>query len=401
MTLSRYLKPIVESHAEPEASNIVIDIIGLQDVVSEVENTSETICAAVDDTQTLERQISNAENSLIDGGLNATAATALSIASEAFAKKMKLQVGVETFSLEAFSSGGDKLRVSKVAIESVKELAKKAWERIKKWYEQVKEFIKQAIGKIFNTWDSIKSRAEKLRKDIIESKKSATESSKVYYHKSIPGKIDIKLFLESGTDNIAQLQIIIKELKDQIKAIERANNPEDVKQAVRTAKKNIVARSVTKNTVTVGDVEQAVMTTDQGDGKVVMINVAGDNANISVNYANQNNEPTDPEPEEPPSFTPEDSLVACEMLIKMAEKNKNMSEDTRSFNSDMDKLMTKVISNYENGPYSAPESKKAITDLVSNTSKIATTAQALLVKRAVRALNWLEASFKRSKNNPN
>lgn len=139
--------------------------IEVQDAVDVAEDTAELV-SEVDEAEeaamTLESFAEIAESASNNGGLDAHGARLLKVATEHVYNHMNLGRAVGIPAMESFDIPGARVSATSIAMEDIREQAKRIWQAVLEGIKKAMEWIQEFVSKIFSANARIKSRAEKL-----------------------------------------------------------------------------------------------------------------------------------------------------------------------------------------------------------------------------------------------
>ena len=165
------------------------------DLVKEAEDNSEQVADASDVAATLESIALCLEESLESGGLSQPTAKLVNLVTQDLYRKVGIkQTKRNTISVENFNTSSNKIRNTKIAIETIAEFATRVWEAIVDAITRSIEWIKKFIRSIFNDYEVHKKNIKKLRSALV-----TTQNDKLF---------DIQKL--SSTSNIPQKFIFNK-----------------------------------------------------------------------------------------------------------------------------------------------------------------------------------------------
>lgn len=162
----------------PEATDATLDTIAdspepeiaeANEVAGDLQDADAAAAEAEEVAETLDAMAGPIEEAQADGGLTEPAAEAIRIAVE----HMKSRIGMggrRTFALEGFKSKTTRANATRIALEDIKDTAKKIWDAIVKAFNTAIEWCKKFFASLFDGAEKLKNRAEKLKKMAEEKK---------------------------------------------------------------------------------------------------------------------------------------------------------------------------------------------------------------------------------------
>jgi hypothetical protein len=157
-----------ESEQEPVDFNTGVQVdadelrsIDLQEELSTVQEMCDLNEETMEQAINLEQLASIAQESIDTGGLNSTGITLLSNSAQDIYSKIGL-INKKAVSLEAFNQTNTKIQNTKLAIESINEGLKKAWDAIIKFMVNILDHVKMFFAKIFDANTRNKEKSKKL-----------------------------------------------------------------------------------------------------------------------------------------------------------------------------------------------------------------------------------------------
>lgn len=151
---------LVEIVADGETAEVEIS-----DAVDVAEDTAELV-AEVDEAEeaavALEALAEVAEIAAQQGGLDANGARLLKISTEHIYSHMGLGKAMGIPAMESFEIPGARASATTIALEDIKEQAKKVWEAIINGIKQAAAWLQEFVGKLISANARTKARAEKL-----------------------------------------------------------------------------------------------------------------------------------------------------------------------------------------------------------------------------------------------
>lgn len=140
--------------------------VEISDAVDVAEDTAELI-EECDDAEeaamTLESFAEIASSAASNGGLDSHSARLLKVATEHIYSHMGMGKALGIPSMESFEIPGARISATAIALEDIREQAKKIWAAIVEGIKKAVEWVKEFISKILSANARIASRAEKLQ----------------------------------------------------------------------------------------------------------------------------------------------------------------------------------------------------------------------------------------------
>lgn len=139
--------------------------VEIQDAVDCAEDTAELV-SEIDEAEeaamTLESFADIAAAAASNGGLDSNGARLLKVATEHIYNHMSLGKAVGIPAMESFEIPGARASATTIALEDIREQAKKVWQAIVNGIKKAAEWIMEFVKKILSANQRIKARAEKL-----------------------------------------------------------------------------------------------------------------------------------------------------------------------------------------------------------------------------------------------
>jgi len=148
--------PVAEDTVETAAAEVDM-------AESDVDAADETIADAESDLSTLDGIADKLEATEENGGIDAGSAAIVEVAVEHLYQKLGVIRAKAMPALESFGADSSRLKATRIAVEDIRENAKKIWDAILRMVEKAKEFITKFFKAIFTATGRIKERALKLK----------------------------------------------------------------------------------------------------------------------------------------------------------------------------------------------------------------------------------------------
>ncbi len=423
MAIGRYFKKAMEEQTTTEDVTIVIDpveqetvaagvdtveeVADVQGRIAEIESGEEATEEGLGEIEVVEEQVENAEASVAEGGMDQTAAAAMDIAVEAFARKMTIKRQKPTgMAVEAFGGTSTRLRATKLAIEEAKGMAGKAWEAIIAFIEKAKKFVLETWGRIFDAKDKVVARAKAIAEKAKAFKGQQGEVTKA----GLAAKVCIDGKVDAGTaianlGSIPELQEAImtengkalqgltkidfsKPNEDTVKLInEIASNFEKYKTKDLSANDYDApegAKVYQVGKTQPGDLVSTVTFKQDATAPVLkfgFVKAAGVKA---------------PEGDKLPSLTTAEIATLCANVEKMSAELKKSDAAMKAMKSTGDTLVNK-IKNVRSGDENAATARRNVTQIYQLMGAPSVKISGVMIKSFNAMLDWANLSLGASK----
>ena len=180
---------------EDPANSAETEIIEANDLGADIEAGTQEVEESVGIVEALESIADDLKLSMANGGMDRYSASALGRSVQ----YMYGRVGIErpvTMSMEAFGGTTSKIEATRIAMEDIKETAKKAWAGIIAAIERLIQWGKDFYTKVFTSYEKIGARAEEIIKKGNEvgsktAKETEFENERIAKGLAIAGKVDV------------------------------------------------------------------------------------------------------------------------------------------------------------------------------------------------------------------
>lgn len=219
--------PVAEDTVETAAAEVDM-------AESDVDAADETIADAESDLSTLDGIADKLEATEENGGIDAGSAAIVEVAVERLYQKLGVTRAKAMPALESFGADSSRLKATRIAVEDIRENAKKVWEAILRMIAKAREFLSAFFKKVFTATGRVKERAVKLKAALeqIQGNASQTEITEASFapQLAINKKVsydDVSSFMETAKESKMVLSLttmgyeVLKESKvllDQIKS---------------------------------------------------------------------------------------------------------------------------------------------------------------------------------------
>lgn len=176
--------------AAMEDSEVVIDVVGADEVPAEIERDTaevaeaagevtgdvEVMEEAVEDAVALSDIADTAEDSVEEGeGMDPVAAEIAEVAVESIYARLGISKKASP-SMEAFGSTGSRKTATRVAVEDWKESVKKVWEGVKRFFVQIWEKVKELFARFLDLFKNLEKAALSVKTRVSALKGEAKEA---------------------------------------------------------------------------------------------------------------------------------------------------------------------------------------------------------------------------------
>lgn len=197
---------VVEMPADEETVDTAMAEV--TEAAADVEGGTDGIEEAVTDVETLADVADTMEASEETGGLDDKGAAVAEVAIEALYERLHVTRRKAMPAMEAFGSQSNRKDATRIAVEGIRDEAKKVWTAIAAMAAKVWEFIKGFLKSIFDASTKLREKAEKLKKAVDSVKgraESATlENTKLGDQLSLGGKVTMDGVLSGANSIIAE-----------------------------------------------------------------------------------------------------------------------------------------------------------------------------------------------------
>lgn len=161
--------PVAEDTVETAAAEVDM-------AESDVDAADEVIADAESDLSTLDGIADKLEATEENGGIDAGSAAIVEVAVERLYQKLGVTRAKAMPALESFGADSSRLKATRIAVEEIRENAKKVWEAILRMIAKAREFIVAFFKKVFTATGRVKERAEKLKAALEQVKGEASQT---------------------------------------------------------------------------------------------------------------------------------------------------------------------------------------------------------------------------------
>lgn len=153
----------VADELPPAAETLETELLDVQDEGAEGEVQETEVADAVEVAEALESYAVALQEDIGNGGLDRTAARYMQMGLESLYLKAGIRRPQTSLSLESFGGTGTRIGSSQLALEGIKEEAKKLWEKIVAAIKRAIEWVMGYYNKIFGAAEKLQKRAEAVK----------------------------------------------------------------------------------------------------------------------------------------------------------------------------------------------------------------------------------------------
>lgn len=227
----------VSTDAEINAQNESNQMVEAAENSNDFQEGIDEVGSGIDDQSQVNDHKRNLENTLDDGGASDSQMAVTTIAIEGIYKRLGITRSSKYPSLESFTTKGDRVANTKIAIEGLREVGQRIWEAIKAAFEKLKEFmfnivkfLKTMIAKIIDSFIYIENKLNNLLDQPLTIKGHGF--SAILQYRKNDDIIRLQRELESYTNSSNQLVETLSNITDSIilssKIIKEENTDKEV-----------------------------------------------------------------------------------------------------------------------------------------------------------------------------
>lgn len=151
-----------EEQIGDDADSAETDLIEATEISADIDAGNDNIDQAAEDVESLDAIADTMEASEENGGMDETAAAIAEVAVEGLYARLGITRKKAMPAMESFGSTSTRVKATKIAVEGIRDMAKKAWEAILKFFEQVQAWVVEFFKKLFDAKTKLRARADKL-----------------------------------------------------------------------------------------------------------------------------------------------------------------------------------------------------------------------------------------------
>lgn len=151
-----------EEQIGDDADSAETDLIEATEISADIDAGNDNIDQAAEDVESLDAIADTMEASEENGGMDETAAAIAEVAVEGLYARLGITRKKAMPAMESFGSTSTRVKATKIAVEGIRDMAKKAWEAILKFFQQVQAWVVEFFKKIFDAKTKLRARADKL-----------------------------------------------------------------------------------------------------------------------------------------------------------------------------------------------------------------------------------------------
>lgn len=353
--------------------------------VAQVEEAEADVAVVEQIEEVLEKAVESGE------GISETAAEIAQIAVESMQRRLGIKAA-KMPSLESFGSASSRVTATRVALEGIKDTAKKAWAAIVNFVKSIAEKIKTFFKGLFDTNTRLLNRAEKIKARASETK--GTPEGKVDAKAVFAGfrgdKGNVATYLANATELVSGSEKVAKSLTNALST----SNDLDKEAAAKamTSIKSVQPSSEVLKKAGISDEQKgdAFMMAEMFGGANLVV-VAPTDGKVFVKVVTGEEMKAD-KPEMDVLTTSEVSSV-CDQVKATVTAVTRMKDIVPAFDKAV-KAIDALAKKQENDD---PSTRAVVLSTVKAMNMLATQAGALAVRTAGAALNYAEASLAKHK----
>ena len=432
------LLPIAEvpeaADAEIVPAEVEQEVAETSDEGDEVADLNTAIEDAVEDVtdleavgDTLERSVEGEEGEPGEG-ISPEAAEVAEIAVESLARRLGISKSKVMPAMESFGSSNSRVAATRIAVEGIVEMAKRAWEAIKAAFKSLWVKIKTFLDRVFNVNSRLKAAAEAAMKQIdgLKDKTAGAsyEAASVAATFNLDGKCNATVVESLMANHIlasSALGEIGNKLEESLKSVgEVITAAKDAKASTNTEVNEAIAGNIRKELTAMSGKLKGMIKAEgssENGGLALAGNVslalvvlpAGENTTGFVAVAESKT--TNKEAAKSvPVLTADEMKKVLGQVIELAAENdklKAKKDFTSKFEATANKVIGQAIAaagKLEGNEEFAASMKfrlqfarRATSDIGNTFGKISTRIPGLSVQAAKAALNYVEGSMKQYK----
>ena len=374
--------------------------------VAQVEEAEADVAVVEQIEEVLEKAVESGE------GISETAAEIAQIAVESMQRRLGIKAA-KMPSLESFGSASSRVTATRVALEGIKDTAKKAWEAIVAFVKSIAEKVVNFFKGMFDITVRLQNRADKLKAKAAANKGTpdGKVDSKAVYTAFRGDKANVKPYLNTAygqVGSVIEVPKLINGLVDVVKgagegegALEKAmeeafkKGEEAGKKMAGAMPKQASAEDVKLAGSELGSSTYAFVSGEMAGGSKIYSEAGLNDGKFHMLTKVITPEEVKSDKAEMDVLTTSEIEEVCTSVKEIGQslhKLKDMSGDMKKIVSSVASLAGKYIEGERGAAV-----RKAITDFSKTASTATTSAASLVLKTATASLNYAEASLAKHK----